>query len=209
MDASIETYNRKLTETSMLKQQLENQIALLKEQIHSARMNDEHYANRAQSIERELSEREEQLGTLISDQTRLQAELDSGRKAETLEKENLNKLQIRIASLSSDIEKNQNDIREILDVYKRQDTLRPSLQILKTKPGTKLVSAFFIMVVPDCEMGANGTFLFGDSGLEQNPDPEKLAAIALSSADSFRPVSYTHLCKRKKAHREPFLKYKR
>lgn len=39
MDASIETYNRKLTETSMLKQQLENQIALLKEQIHSARMN--------------------------------------------------------------------------------------------------------------------------------------------------------------------------
>ena len=59
-------------------------------------------------------------------------------------------------------------------------------QILKTKPGTKLVSAFFIMVVPDCEMGANGTFLFGDSGLEQNPDPEKLAAIALSSADSFR-----------------------
>ena len=48
------------------------------------------------------------------------------------------------------------------------DTLRPSLQILKTKPGTKLVSAFFIMVVPDCEMGANGTFLFGDSGLEQN-----------------------------------------
>ena len=47
MDASIETYNRKLTETSMLKQQLENQIALLKEQIHSARMNDEHYANRA------------------------------------------------------------------------------------------------------------------------------------------------------------------
>ena len=37
------------------------------------------------------------------------------------------------------------------------DTLRPCLQILKTKPGTKLVSAFFIMVVPDCEMGENGT----------------------------------------------------
>ncbi len=68
------------------------------------------------------------------------------------------------------------------------DTLRPCLQILKTKPGTKLVSAFFVMVVPDCEMGANGTFIFGDSGLEQNPDPEKLAAIALSSADSFKAL---------------------
>ena len=66
------------------------------------------------------------------------------------------------------------------------DTLRPCLQILKTKPGTKLVSAFFVMVVPDCEMGANGTFVFADCGLEQNPDPEKLAAIAISSAESFR-----------------------
>ena len=65
------------------------------------------------------------------------------------------------------------------------NTLRPSLQIIKTKPGTKLVSAFFLMVVPNCEYGENGTFLFADSGLEQNPDPEKLAAIAISSAESF------------------------
>lgn len=65
------------------------------------------------------------------------------------------------------------------------DTLRPCLQILKTKPGTRLVSAFFLMVVPDCEYGSNGTFVFADSGLEQNPDPEKLAAIAASSAESF------------------------
>ena len=40
------------------------------------------------------------------------------------------------------------------------DTLRPALQILKTAPGTKLVSGFFIMDVPDCDMGYNGTFLF-------------------------------------------------
>ena len=65
------------------------------------------------------------------------------------------------------------------------NTLRPSLQIIKTKPGTKLVSAFFMMIVPNCEYGADGTFLFADSGLEQNPDPEKLAAIAISSAESF------------------------
>ncbi|MCD8097606.1 MAG: phosphate acetyltransferase [Lachnospiraceae bacterium] len=66
------------------------------------------------------------------------------------------------------------------------DTLRPCLQILKTKPGTKLVSAFFLMVVPDCEYGENGTFVFADSGLEQNPDTEKLANIAISSAESFK-----------------------
>jgi len=65
------------------------------------------------------------------------------------------------------------------------NTLRPSLQIIKTKPGVKLVSAFFVMVVPNCEYGADGTFIFADSGLEQNPDPEKLAAIAACSAESF------------------------
>ena len=65
------------------------------------------------------------------------------------------------------------------------NTIRPALQIIKTAPGTKLVSAFFLMVVPNCEYGSNGTFIFADAGLEQNPDPEKLAAIAKSSADSF------------------------
>ena len=66
------------------------------------------------------------------------------------------------------------------------DTLRPCLQIVKTKPGTKLVSAFFLMVVPDCEYGDDGVFVFGDCGLNQNPNPEELAAIAESSAESYK-----------------------
>ena len=66
------------------------------------------------------------------------------------------------------------------------NTLRPALQIIKTKPGTMLVSAFFLMVVPDCEYGEKGTFIFADSGLEQNPNPERLAAIAGSSAETFK-----------------------
>ena len=65
------------------------------------------------------------------------------------------------------------------------NTMRPALQIIKTAPGAKIVSTFFLMVVPDCDMGANGTFIFSDCGLEQNPDSEKLAAIAGSSCESF------------------------
>ncbi len=68
------------------------------------------------------------------------------------------------------------------------DTLRPCLQILKTKPGTKLVSAFFLMEVPNCEFGENGTFVFADCGLNQNPTSEELAAIAASSAESFKTL---------------------
>ena len=66
------------------------------------------------------------------------------------------------------------------------NTLRPCLQVIKTKPGTKLVSAFFLMEVPDCDLGDNGTFVFADCGLNQNPTPEELAAIAVSSAESFK-----------------------
>ena len=70
--------------------------------------------------------------------------------------------------------------------HSSSNTLRPALQIIKTKSDTLLVSAFFLMVVPDCEYGENGVFIFSDAGLEQNPTPEKLAAIAASSAESFK-----------------------
>ncbi|MDR1765561.1 MAG: phosphate acetyltransferase [Lachnospiraceae bacterium] len=68
------------------------------------------------------------------------------------------------------------------------NTLRPCLQLIKTKPGTSLVSTFFLMEVPDCTLGENGTFVFADCGLNQNPTPEELASIAISSADSFRAL---------------------
>ena len=68
------------------------------------------------------------------------------------------------------------------------DTLRPALQILKTKPGTKLVSAFFLMVVPNCEYGENGAFVFGDCGLNEYPDPDSLSEIAISSSKSFKQL---------------------
>ncbi len=73
-------------------------------------------------------------------------------------------------------------------IHSTSDTLRPALQILKTAPGTKLVSAFFVMVVPDCEYGENGTFIFGDSGLNENPNAEQLAEIAISSSKSFEQL---------------------
>ena len=55
------------------------------------------------------------------------------------------------------------------------DTLRPALQILKAAPGTKLVSAFFVMVLPDKEFGDDGVFIFADSGLNEYPDADALS----------------------------------
>ena len=69
------------------------------------------------------------------------------------------------------------------------NTLRPALQILKTAPGTKLVSAFFLMVVPNCQYGENGIFIFGDSGLVENPSADDLSEIAISSSKSFEQLT--------------------
>ncbi|WP_317366277.1 phosphate acetyltransferase [uncultured Tyzzerella sp.] len=66
------------------------------------------------------------------------------------------------------------------------NVLRPSLQIIKTAPRVKTVSAFFLMIVPNCEYGEDGVFVFGDCGLCQNPTSEELSAIAKSSAESFK-----------------------
>ena len=66
------------------------------------------------------------------------------------------------------------------------NTLRPALQILKTAPGTKFVSAFFIMCTKSPEFGADGTLLFADCGLNINPNADELSEIALASAESWK-----------------------
>ena len=73
-------------------------------------------------------------------------------------------------------------------VHATADVMRSSLQVIKTAPGTKVVSAFFLMMVPDCEYGDNGTFVFADCGLNEYPDPDKLAEIAAASAKTYRSL---------------------
>ena len=69
--------------------------------------------------------------------------------------------------------------------HSSSNTIRPAVQIVKTAPGIALASAFFIIAVPDCPYGSNGTFVFADSGMVEMPNPEEVANIAVSSAKSF------------------------
>ncbi len=68
------------------------------------------------------------------------------------------------------------------------DTLRPALQILKTAPGTKIVSSSFVMDVPDCEYGESGLMVMGDCALNLYPSAEELAEIAIASAQTFESL---------------------
>ena len=73
-------------------------------------------------------------------------------------------------------------------IHSTADTLRPALQIIKTKPGTKLVSTFNVIVVPNCEYGNNGVFAFADCGLNPKPNSEELSEIAISTAESYKQI---------------------
>ena len=68
------------------------------------------------------------------------------------------------------------------------DVLRPALQILKTAPDAKMVSSYFVMCVPNCNLGAGGTFVFSDCGLEVQPTADRLANIALNAARGFEDM---------------------
>lgn len=68
------------------------------------------------------------------------------------------------------------------------NVLRAALQVVKTAPGTEIVSAFMLMDTQAKDMGENGCFVFADCGLNQNPNPEQLAAIASNSAKTFEQL---------------------
>jgi len=86
------------------------------------------------------------------------------------------------------VEKGDADGMVAGSIHSTGDTLRPALQILKTAPGVKYVSSFMVVVVPNCTLGDNGTFVFSDCGLTIDPDADNLAEIAIASAKSYKAV---------------------
>ena len=71
-------------------------------------------------------------------------------------------------------------------VHTTGDMLRPALQIIKTKPGTKVVSSSFLMECPNKNLGYNGLLVYSDCVVMPCPTAEELANIAVSAAETAR-----------------------
>jgi len=68
------------------------------------------------------------------------------------------------------------------------NTLKPALQIIKTRPGINVVSSYFLMVLPDKHWGVDGCLFFADCALVPDPNENELAEIAITTADSFKTM---------------------
>ncbi|MBO4402922.1 MAG: phosphate acetyltransferase [Bacteroidales bacterium] len=69
------------------------------------------------------------------------------------------------------------------------DVLRPAFQIVKTLPGISVVSGAFIMIMKDKQWGDNGIMVFADCAADPNTDENKLAQIAVVTAQTARNIA--------------------
>ena len=73
-------------------------------------------------------------------------------------------------------------------VHSTGDMLRPALQIIKTKPGVKVVSSSLLMEFPEKSIGEHGVLVYADCVVNPCPSAEELAHIAISAAETARTL---------------------
>lgn len=147
IDISIEKAKSQLNETTLLKQQLESQIALLNEQIHTVRTNDEHYEKRAQVIWEEVSSREQNKQKFLEEKQAIHGQLEDMAEKDKNADAELTAIQMRIAELSASIEQNKSSIIDLLNnrastkaKIQHYDTTLEQIKIHRAEITARLVS---------------------------------------------------------------------
>ncbi len=148
LDAQIEEKRQKLTDDSLLREKLEGEIKLLQEKINSARTNNEHYVNRKNALNEEITQKENERSRLLASKAELDSQVSELQKTRDEAKAVLTEIQQKIDKLNAGVEKNQSDIIETLNqrstivtTMGRYETRLEQINIRKAEIQSRLLSA--------------------------------------------------------------------
>lgn len=153
LEAQLEELNLRISEekdraakNQILKQQLEGQINVLKEQINTAKLNDGHLQNRMQAIDRDMEMKQRQQKDEEQALQKLKEELRRAEEAEEDSRLESEALQASLSHLAAEIEKGKNAIITLLNQrastkgrMQRYDTMLEQLQIRRAEISQKLL----------------------------------------------------------------------
>lgn len=115
LDGKIQQAREQSGQNALRKQQLENDIQILKEQIRAAHQNDKHYQERISFIEQELSRRTEEANGHLAEKEQQELKIKEISKKKKEQQDQLNNLRSKIGICSAVIEESKNEIIEILN----------------------------------------------------------------------------------------------
>lgn len=148
IDDSLENAKYQLNKTTLLKQQLEGQIQVLKEQINTARMNDEHLEQRSNTIHFEMEEREKNLITLAEEKEEIENQISEKYSADKAAQKVLSHIQEKIQKLTAEIDANKTELIELLNnrsstkaKIQKFDTLLEQIQVRRSELHQRLLTA--------------------------------------------------------------------
>lgn len=144
----IDAAKELLNQAVLLRGKIEGQINVLKEQINSAKMNDEHMKSRKAAVEKEKAEKLQALEEIKGQKEKMLVALKEAQGGKNEEADLLSKLQAEIAELKSAIENGKNEIIQSLNEkaatktkMSRYDTMLEQIQIRKAELSKRLLQA--------------------------------------------------------------------
>lgn len=147
LDLKIEEERKTLSDTGLIREKLEGEINVLKEQIHSLKGNEEHLDTRKKNVSEKIAQKEEEIQKTVEAKEKIENELNHAQTVKEEVRERLNEIQSTIEQLNNEIETGKNTIiltlnnrANIKSKMERLDTMSEQIDIRKSELTSKLVT---------------------------------------------------------------------
>ncbi len=148
LDEAIEQARKTVTDTGLMRGRLEGEINVLKEQIHSAQINEEHLQNRKLAVEAEISGKTKDKDSILADKAKIDRQVQEITQIRDEVKSHLEEVQNKITQLNNDMESSKNTIigelnqrAAIKSRMGRFDTMMEQINIRKAELNSRILRA--------------------------------------------------------------------